>query len=175
MAKSPINIPENSSVITSPLAGATKVAFKENLKDVKSNTNQRVAHPVSNPISGMGGVVGLKGLPAPEGAIVMVAEMKTPTLKGLARCVDREQDAFVAVEAGKIKSGNMISNEAAQGTLDIDAPKIELEQRRKASMAPNNPYTTGALRKYADQMGPAVTGAVTHAGGKAERVCFADI
>ena len=48
-------------------------------------------------------------------------------------------------------------------------------ERRKSLEAPPNPYQSGALRKYADQVGPARNGAVTHAGGKAEVVCYADI
>ena len=34
---------------------------------------------------------------------------------------------------------------------------------------------SGVLRKYADQIGAACKGAMTHAGGKAEVVCYADI
>ncbi len=48
-------------------------------------------------------------------------------------------------------------------------------KRRRTWKAPPNPYQSGALRKYADQVGPAHKGAVTHAGGKAEVVCYADI
>jgi len=40
---------------------------------------------------------------------------------------------------------------------------------------PHNPYQSGALKKFADQVGPARYGAVTHPGGKAEVVCYADI
>ncbi len=224
----------------------TGKTIKENLKDVKFNTNQRVVYPVSNPISPTGGVVGLRGSLAPEGAIVKVAGMKTLTFKGPARCFNREEDAFAAVETGIIKAGeviviryegpkggpgmremlsttaalygrglgedvalitdgrfsggtrgfcighvgpeaalggpiallkdgDVISIDAVEGTLDVALTKAELEKRRKAWKAPENLYTTGALRKYADQVGPAVKGAVTHAGGKAERVCYADI
>jgi dihydroxy-acid dehydratase len=224
----------------------TGKTIKENLKDVKFNTNQRVVYPVSNPISPTGGVVGLKGSLAPEGAIVKVAGMKTLEFKGPARCFDREEDAFEAVEAGTIKAGeviviryegpiggpgmremlsttaalygrgmgesvalitdgrfsgatrgfcvghvgpeaalcgpiallkdgDLITIDANKGTLDHAIPKAELEKRRKAWKVPANPYTTGALRKYAAQVGPAVKGAVTHAGGKDEIVCYADI
>jgi dihydroxy-acid dehydratase len=53
--------------------------------------------------------------------------------------------------------------------------EAELARRRKAWKAPANPYQSGVLRKYADQVGPARKGAVTHPGGKAEVVCYADI
>jgi dihydroxy-acid dehydratase len=54
-------------------------------------------------------------------------------------------------------------------------PADVLEKRRKAWKAPDNPYQTGAIRKFADQVGPARYGAVTHRGGKAEVICYADI
>jgi dihydroxy-acid dehydratase len=188
--------------------------IKENLKDVKFNTNQRVVYPVSNPISLVGGVVSLGGSSAPEGAIVKVAGMKTLEFKGPARRCDREEDALAAAEAGSIKAresialitdgrfsgatrgfcvghvgpeaapggpngllrdGDLITIDANKGILNHNITKAELEKRRKAWKAPANPNTTGALRTYAAQVGPAVKGAVTHAGGKAEIVCYADI
>ena len=218
----------------------------QNLENVKFNKNQKVVYPVSNPISPTGGVVGLKGSLAPDGAIVKVAGMQTLKFTGPAQCFDCEEDAFAAVEANKIKvgsviviryegpkggpgmremlsttaalygrglgekvalitdgrfsggtrgfcighvgpeaalggpigllkDGDIIKIDAVKGTLDVDVPKAELETRRKAWKPPHNPYQSGALRKYADQVGPAVKGAVTHAGGKAEVVCYADI
>jgi dihydroxy-acid dehydratase len=224
----------------------TGKTVKQNLENVKFNTNQRVVYPVSNPISSTGGVVGLKGSLAPEGAIVKVAGMSKLQFKGPARCFDREEDAFAAVEAGRIKDGEVIiiryegpkggpgmremlsttaalygrglgdkvalitdgrfsggtrgfcighvgpeaavggpialvrdgdsiSIDADKGTLDLEVSPQELDKRRTAWKAPANPYQSGVLRKYADQVGPAVKGAVTHAGGKAEVVCYADI
>src|SRR6185369_17066959 len=55
---------------------ATGRTMKQNLEKVKFNTNQRVVYPVSNPISPTGGVVGLRGTLAPDGAIVKVAGLK---------------------------------------------------------------------------------------------------
>src|SRR5690606_27138680 len=205
-----------------------------------------VVYPVSNPLSPTGGVVGLKGTLAPDGAIVKVAGMKTLQFRGPARVFDCEEDAFHAVEErqysegdviiiryegpkggpgmremlsttaalygqgmgdkvalitdgrfsggtrgfcighvgpeaavggpiGLLKDGDMISIDAAKGTIDVEVDEAELARRREAWRAPANPYQSGALRKYADQVGPARTGAVTHAGGKAEVVCYADI
>jgi len=74
-----------------------------------------------------------------------------------------------------VKDGDIISLDAENGTLDLEVSDTELAERKKAWKAPANPYQTGALRKYADQVGPARLGAVTHAGGKAEVVCYADI
>ena len=193
-----------------------------------------------------GGVVGLKGNLAPEGAIVKVAGLHNLKFRGPARCFDREEDAFAAVEArnykdgeviviryegpkggpgmremlataaalygqgagdkvalitdgrfsgatrgfcvghvgpeaavggpiGLIKDGDIISLDAVAGTIDLEVPADELERRRKEWVAPANMYQSGALRKFADQVGPARYGAVTHAGGKAEVHCYADI
>jgi len=224
----------------------TGKTVKENLAGVRFNANQKVIYPVSKPLAPTGGVVGLKGSLAPDGAIVKVAGMKRLSFSGPARCFDCEEDAFAAVQARKIKEGeviviryegpkggpgmremlsttaalyglgmgekvalitdgrfsggtrglcvghvgpeaavggpialvkdgDIIAIDADKGTLDIEVTKAELDKRRKSWKAPANPYQSGVLRKYADQVGPAVNGAVTHAGGKAEVVCYADI
>src|SRR5690606_3166467 len=82
--------------------------IKQNLENVKFNTDQKVVYPVSNPISPTGGVVGLKGTLAPDGAIVKVAGMKKLQFQGTARCFDCEEDAFAAVEHGQINAGEVI-------------------------------------------------------------------
>ena len=84
-------------------------------------------------------------------------------------------EAALGGPIGLLKDGDIIKIDAVNGTLDVDVPKAELEIRRKAWKPPHNPYQSGVLRKFADQVGPAVKGAVTHAGGKAEVVCYADI
>jgi dihydroxy-acid dehydratase len=224
----------------------TGKTIKANLANVKFNTNQKVVYPVSSPISPTGGVVGLKGTLAPDGAIVKVAGMKQLKFTGPARCFDCEEDAFAAVEAAKVKDGeviviryegpkggpgmremlsttaalygrgmgekvalitdgrfsggtrgfcighvgpeaalggpialvkdgDIISIDADKGTLDLDVSETELVRRRKAWKAPKNAYQSGVLKKYADQVGPARSGAVTHPGGRAEVTCYADI
>ena len=224
----------------------TGKTIKQNLENVKFNTNQRVVYPVSKPISPTGGVVGLLGSLAPDGAIVKVAGMTRLQFRGPARVFDCEEDCFAAVErrdykdgevlviryegpkggpgmremlsttaalygqgAGDkvalitdgrfsggtrgfcighvgpeaaaggpialVRDGDMIAIDAEKGTLDLEVGKAELDQRRNAWKAPANAYQSGALRKYADQVGPARKGAVTHAGGKAEVICYADI
>ena len=218
----------------------------ENLETVTFNADQKVVYPVSNPITPTGGVVGLKGSLAPDGAIVKVAGMKNLQFRGPARVFDCEEDAFAAVSrrdykdgdviivryegpkggpgmremlsttaalygqgAGDkvalitdgrfsggtrgfcighvgpeaavggpialIKDGDVISIDAEKSTLDLEVGDAELEARRKAWTPPPNPYQSGALRKFAEQVGPACKGAVTHPGGKAEVICYADI
>jgi dihydroxy-acid dehydratase len=224
----------------------TGKTMAENLESVRFNTEQKVVYPVSNPISPTGGVVGLKGTLAPDGAIVKVAGLKMLKYRGPARCFDCEEDAFAAVERrdykdgdvlviryegpkggpgmremlsttaalygqgagdkvalitdgrfsgatrglcighvgpeaavggpiGLIQDGDIIVIDTDTGQLDLEVEPAELERRRKAWKAPANPYQSGALRKFANQVGPARYGAVTHEGGKAEIVCYADI
>src|SRR6187399_1259407 len=69
----------------------------ENMKSVKWNDHQDVVRPANKPLLATGGVVGLKGNIAPEGAIVKVAGMSVLKFSGPARCFDREEEAFAAV------------------------------------------------------------------------------
>ena len=224
----------------------TGKTLTENLQNVAFDHNQDVIYPISNPISETGGVVGLRGTLAPDGAIVKVAGMKSLKFRGPARCFNSEEEAFRAVEARQyedgdviviryegpkggpgmremlsttaalygqgagekvalitdgrfsggtrgfcighvgpeaqdggpialLRDGDMISIDAEAGTLDIEVSEDELSARRKDWQPPHNPYTTGALWKYAQQVGPARTGAVTHPGAKSEELCYADI
>jgi dihydroxy-acid dehydratase len=84
-------------------------------------------------------------------------------------------EAGVGGPIALVRDGDIIAIDAEKGTLDVELSAAELEARRKAWKAPANPYQSGILRKYADQVGPARKGAVTHAGGRAEVVCYADI
>ncbi len=224
----------------------TGKTMAENLASVTFNKDQKVVYPVSNPITPTGGVVGLKGSLAPDGAIVKVAGMKILQFRGPAICFDCEEDAFHAVETrqykdgdvfviryegpkggpgmremlsttaalygqgagdkvalitdgrfsgatrgfcvghvgpeaavggpiGLVQNGDMIALDAEAGSIELEVDEAELERRRKNWKVPPNPYQSGALRKFADQVGPARYGAVTHAGGKAEVICYADI
>src|SRR5881392_26360 len=80
----------------------------ENLKSVKWNPHQDVVRSADRPITVTGGVVGLKGNLAPEGAIVKVAGMSKLKFTGPARCFDREEDAFDAVKKRTYKEGEVI-------------------------------------------------------------------
>src|SRR5262250_2395777 len=70
----------------------TGKTIAENLRKVRLPKNQDVVRPTKAPLSPTGGVVGLKGNLAPEGAIVKVAGMKKLTFTGRARCFDCEED-----------------------------------------------------------------------------------
>ncbi len=86
----------------------TGKTIAENLKDVKFPVDQDVIRPTTNPITPTGGVVGLRGNLAPQGAIVKVAGLKNLTFTGRARCFDCEEDAFKAVERGDYREGDVL-------------------------------------------------------------------
>lgn len=89
----------------------------ENLKGVEFPADQDVVRPVSDPLSTWGGVLGLKGSLAPEGAIVKVAGMTKLDFRGPARVFECEEDAFQAVTKRLINEGEVIviRNEGPKG------------------------------------------------------------
>ncbi len=80
----------------------------ENIDQVTWNPDQKVIYDVKTPLSPTGGVVGLKGSLAPEGAIVKVAGMHRLQFTGPARVFDCEEDCFAAVERREIAEGCVI-------------------------------------------------------------------
>ncbi len=86
----------------------TGKTMKENLKRVRFNNKQKVMRKYNNPLSNDGGVVGLKGNLAPQGAIVKVAGLKKLQFTGRARCFDTEESAYKAVLKKKYKDGDII-------------------------------------------------------------------
>ncbi|MCU0948331.1 MAG: dihydroxy-acid dehydratase, partial [Porphyrobacter sp.] len=80
----------------------------ENLEEITWNPDQKVFYDVKTPITPTGGVVGLKGSLAPDGAIVKVAGMARLQFSGPARVFDCEEDAFAAVESRDIAEGCVI-------------------------------------------------------------------
>jgi dihydroxy-acid dehydratase len=80
----------------------------ENMKNVKWNPDQDVVRPADKPLLATGGVVGLKGNLAPEGAIVKVAGMKKLKFSGPARCFDGEEACFEAVKKRTYKEGEVL-------------------------------------------------------------------
>ena len=86
----------------------TGKTIAENLESVEFNNDQKVIRPYNKPLSPTGGVVGLKGNLAPEGAIVKVAGMKNTRFEGSARCFDCEEDAFKCVVNEEYKEGDVI-------------------------------------------------------------------
>src|SRR5579862_4392546 len=225
----------------------TGKTLAENLADVKWRDDQDVIRPVSNPLSPTGGVVGLWGSLAPDGAIVKVAGMASHRAhRGPARCFEGEDACFAAIEAGAyedgevlviryegpkggpgmremlsttaalsgqgrgdkvalitdgrfsgatrglcvghvgpeaqdggpialIKDGDIISIDADAGTIELEVDPIELENRKRHWRPRVTDYGSGALWKYAQGVGPAHLGAVTHPGMAGERKVYADI
>ena len=218
----------------------------ENIDEVTWNPDQKVIYDAKAPITPTGGVVGLRGSLAPDGAIVKVAEMHRLQFTGPARVFDCEEDCFAAVEARQIaegsviviryegpkggpgmremlsttaalygqglgekvalltdgrfsgatrgfcighvgpeasdggpialvQDGDIIRIDAEAGTIDLDVPAGVLAERRKAWTPRTNDYQAGALWRYAQNVGPAWQGAVTHPGAKAETHVYADI
>ncbi len=218
----------------------------ENMEHVAWNEHQDVVRPANRPITQTGGVVGLKGNLAPEGAIVKVAGMSELKFSGPARCFDSEEECFEAVthrnyregevlviryegprggpgmremlsttaalygqgmggkvalitdgrfsgatrgfcighvgpEAavggpiGLLRDGDVISIDAVNGTIDVALSATELTERARTWKARTTDYQSGAIWKYAQTVGPARDGAVTHPGGAKETHCYADI
>ncbi len=86
----------------------TGKTIKKNLMNVKFNPKQKVMRKHNNPLSADGGVMGLKGNLAPEGAIVKVAGLKKLQFTGKARCFETEEAAYNAVQKKKYKDGDII-------------------------------------------------------------------
>ncbi len=80
----------------------------ENIDQVTWNPDQKVIYDARTPITPTGGVVGLRGSLAPDGAIVKVAGMHRLQFTGPARVFDCEEDCFAAVEARSIVEGEVI-------------------------------------------------------------------
>ena len=224
----------------------TGKTLAENIDEVTWNPNQKVIFDAKTPITPTGGVVGLRGTLAPNGAIVKVAGMHRLQFAGPARVFDCEEECFAAVEERRInegevliiryegpkggpgmremlsttaalygqgmgekvalitdgrfsgatrgfcighvgpeaadggpialiEDGDMIRIDAEAGTIDLDVAEDVLAERRKAWKGRVSDYGSGALWRYAQNVGPAYKGAVTHPGAAAETHVYADI
>ena len=83
-----------------------------------------------------------------------------------------------AAEGGPIalvEDGDTIAIDAEAGTIDLLVDAAILDERRKAWQPRAHDYQSGALWRYAQNVGPARDGAVTHPGGASETHMFADI
>jgi len=221
----------------------------EELDRVEREADGRVIYPVDKPLSTTGGVVGLKGNLAPEGAIVKIAGMTEDQLAftGPARVFESEEDAFEAVKQrayeegevivirnegpaggpgmremlattaalsgqgmGKkvalitdgrfsgatrgfcvghvgpeaahggpialIRNGDVITIDAMAGVISVDLSDEELAARKEAWAGPKDTiYASGALWKYAQLVGGARDGAVTHPGASGEKHVYMDL
>jgi dihydroxy-acid dehydratase len=84
-------------------------------------------------------------------------------------------EAAVGGPIGLLRDGDVITIDADNGVLEVEVPEEELA-RRRLEWKPREPYFgSGALWRYAQTVGDAEKGAVTHPGGKAETRCYADI
>ena len=84
-------------------------------------------------------------------------------------------EAAVGGPIGLIKTGDIICIDAKAGTLDVKLSEDELENRKKEWKPKETNYTSGALHKYAQLVGPARDGAVTHPGASHEKHTFVDL
>jgi dihydroxy-acid dehydratase len=86
----------------------TGKTIAEAAQAAKETAGQEVVRPMSNPLKPTGGLVILKGNLAPEGCVVKVAGHERMIHKGPARVFDREEDAFRAVQQGRIKANDVV-------------------------------------------------------------------
>lgn len=84
-------------------------------------------------------------------------------------------EAAVGGPIGLLKNGDLIRIDAEAGTLDVKLSDEELAERRALWQPRETLYTSGALHKFAQLVGPACDGAVTHPGAQAERHTFVDL
>ncbi len=74
-----------------------------------------------------------------------------------------------------MKDGDIITLNAETGVIDLEVSAAELAERKKSWKPHETMYGSGALWKYAQQVGPAHLGAVTHPGFAGEKHVYADI
>ena len=84
-------------------------------------------------------------------------------------------EAAIGGPIALLQDGDIIEIDAVVGTLNVKLTDAELAERKTKWKARETNHTSGALWKYAQQVGPAVGGAVTHPGGAHEKQCYADI
>lgn len=84
-------------------------------------------------------------------------------------------EAAVGGPIGWLRDGDIISIDAEVGTLSVELSETELAERRKSWKPRQGEYGSGALWRYANNVGDAEKGAVTHPGAKGERFVYADI
>jgi dihydroxy-acid dehydratase len=236
----------DAGLIHGDVMTVTGKTLRENLQTVTWRSDQDVIRPTSNPLSPTGGVVGLWGSLAPDGAIVKVAGLKHTKHRGPARVFDGEEACFAAVQKrdykpgdvlviryegprggpgmremlsttaaiygqgisdqvalitdgrfsgatrglcvghvgpeaqvggpiALIQDGDIISIDAEAGTIELEVDATILEHRARDWSPRVTDYGSGAIWKFAQSVGPAHEGAVTHPGQKGERHVYADI
>ena len=81
-------------------------------------------------------------------------------------------EAAVGGTIALLKDGDKIILDAINGTIDVDLSEEEIAFRRSNWQARQNDYQSGALWRYANNVGSARFGAVTHPGAKAEKISY---
>lgn len=84
-------------------------------------------------------------------------------------------EAAVGGAIALVQDGDMIAIDVETGKLDLEVSEQEISKRRKQWQKPLSNFGSGTLWRYAQNVGAARGGAVTHPGGKGEKSCYADI
>jgi dihydroxy-acid dehydratase len=84
-------------------------------------------------------------------------------------------EAAVGGPIALINNGDKITLDAIAGTIHVDLTDDEFAARRAAWKPRPTNYNSGAIWRYAQNVGPAHLGALTHPGAAAETHCYADI
>jgi dihydroxy-acid dehydratase len=84
-------------------------------------------------------------------------------------------EAAVGGPIALLRDGDRITIDAVLGTLEVALSDAELAERRRLWTPRRNDFQSGALWRYAQTVGDAETGAVTHPGARAETHVYADI
>ena len=84
-------------------------------------------------------------------------------------------EAAVGGPVGLLRDGDIIVIDADEGSLNVELSDEELAERREAWQPRALDLGSGTLWKYAQLVGPAEKGAVTHPGATAETECYADV
>jgi dihydroxy-acid dehydratase len=98
----------DAGLIHGDVMTVTGKTMRENLQDVAWRSGQDVIRPASDPLSPTGGLVGLWGSLAPDGAIVKVAGLKHTRHRGPARVFDGEEACFQAVQRRDYRAGDVL-------------------------------------------------------------------
>ncbi|MEU2366054.1 dihydroxy-acid dehydratase [Streptomyces noursei] len=80
----------------------------EEVREARETPGQQVVVPTARAFSPTGGLLVLKGNLAPSGSVVKASAAVTPRLTGPAVVFDREEDAMAAVQAGRIRRGDIV-------------------------------------------------------------------
>ena len=83
-------------------------------------------------------------------------------------------EAAIGGPIGLLRDGDIIVIDTEKGILNVQLTKDEMKSRREKWKPKVIEYTSGTLWKYAQTVGPAFEGAVTHPGAAKEKKCYAD-